>query len=162
MSFKLNAQALAAIDNLVIKDATLARSKAEQAQAVESALSVLRPLIVGKTQDEVRDAVIAKYAAVCGFETIIVERGTHAGRVGWPEGASAQKKACARFLDKLFDGECVEQSKPQRGEYNTPAELLSLAMPLVKAGAEYGEDLMHVLVAQAVSECFAALKKQAK
>ena len=122
MSFKLNAQAQAAIDNLVIKDAGLARSKAEQAQAVESALSVLRPLIVGKTQDEVRDAVIAKYAAVCGFETIIVERGTHAGRVGWPEGASAQKKACARFLDKLFDGEeCVEQSKPKQGQYETPA-----------------------------------------
>lgn len=159
MSFKLNAQALAAIDNLVIKDATLARSKAEQAQAVESALSVLRPLIVGKTQDEVRDAVIAKYAAVCGFETIIVAKGTHAGRVGWPEGAAAQKKACARFLDKLFDGECVEQAKPKQGQYETPAELLQAALALVKLAAEYGEDLQKVLASQAVADAWVALKK---
>ena len=92
MSFKFNAAALTAIDNVVFADAGRARALAE-------ALPILRPLIAGKSQDEVRDAIITRYAATCGFETIIVERGTHAGRVGWPEGAAAQKKACQRFLD---------------------------------------------------------------
>ena len=152
MSFKFNAAALTAIDNVVFADAGRARALAE-------ALPILRPLIAGKSQDEVRDAIITRYAATCGFETIIVERGTHAGRVGWPEGAAAQKKACQRFMAELFADESIAQSKPTKGEYETPAELLQLAMPLVKAGAEYGEDLMKVLVAQAVAECFAALKK---
>jgi len=152
MSFKFNAAALTAIDNVVLADAGRARALAE-------ALSVLRPLIAGKSQDEVRDAIITRYAATCGFETIIVEKGKWAGRVGWPEGAAAQKKACQRFMAELFADESVGQAKQA---YETPAELLQLAMPLVKAGAEYGDELMKQLVAQAVAECFAALKKQSK
>lgn len=155
MSFKFNAAALTAIDNVVLADAGRARALAE-------ALSVLRPLIAGKSQDEVRDAIITRYAATCGFETIIVEKGKWAGRVGWPAGSDAQKKACQRFMAELFADESVAQSKPTKGEYETPAELLQLAMPLVKAGAEYGDELMKQLVAQAVAECFAALKKQSK
>ena len=152
MAFKFNAAALAAIDAVVFADAGRARALAE-------ALPILRAQVAGQSQDECRDAIITRYAATCGFETIIVERGTHAGRVGWPEGAAAQKKACQRFMSDIFADEAVAQSKPTKGEYETPAELLQLAMPLVKAGAEYGEDLMKVLVAQAVAECFAALKK---
>ncbi len=152
MSFKLNAAALTAIDNVVLADAGRARALAE-------ALSVLRPLIAGKSQDEVRDAIITRYAATCGFETIIVEKGKWAGRVGWPAGSDAQKKACQRFMAELFADESVAQAKQA---YETPAELLQLAMPLVKAGAEYGDELMKQLVAQAVAECFAALKKQSK
>ena len=152
MAFKFNAQGLTAIADMAIADATRARKLAE-------ALVILRPQIEGKDRDEVRDAIVEQYATTCGFETIIVAKGKWAGRVGWPNDC-AQKKACNRFIDKLFDdADCVEQSKPARGEYETPAELLQLAMPLVKAGAEYGEDLMKVLVAQAVAECFAALKK---
>ena len=152
MAFKLNTQALTAIDNVVLADAGRARALAE-------ALSVLRPLIAGKSQDEVRDAIVTRYAATCGFETIVVERGTHAGRVGWPEGAAAQKKACQRFMAELFADESVAQSKPTKGEYETPAELLQAALALVKLAAEYGEDLQKVLASQAVADAWVALKK---
>lgn len=155
MSFKLNAAALSSIESVVLADAGRAR-------AVAAALTVLRPMIAGQAPDSVRDAIITQYAKVSGFETIIVSKGTHAGRVGWPAGSDAQKKACQRFMAELFADESVAQSKPTKGEYETPAELLQLAMPLVKAGAEYGDELMKQLVAQAVAECFAALKKQAK
>ena len=152
MSFKLNAAALSSIESVVLADAGRAR-------AVAAALTVLRPMIAGQSPDSVRDAIIAQYAKVSGFETIIVAKGTHAGRVGWPAGSDAQKKACQRFMAELFADESVGQAKQA---YETPAELLQLAMPLVKAGAEYGDELMKQLVAQAVAECFAALKKQSK
>lgn len=154
MSFKFNAAALTAIDNVVLADAGRARALAE-------ALSVLRPLIAGKSQDEVRDAIITRYAATCGFETIIVEKGKWAGRVGWPAGSDAQKKACQRFMAELFADESVAQSKPTKGEYETPAELLSKALELVQLAAEYGEDLQKMLASQAVADAWVALKKQA-
>lgn len=152
MSFKFNAAALTAIADMAIADATRARKLAE-------ALVILRPQIKGKNRDEVRDAVVTQYATTCGFETIIVAKGTHAGRVGWPNDC-AQKKACNRFIDKLFeDAESVEQSKPAKGEYETPAELLSKALELVQLAAEYGKDLQKVLASQAVADAWVALKK---
>lgn len=146
MAFKFNAQALTAIDNVVFADAGRARALAE-------ALPILRPLIAGKSQDEVRDAIITRYAATCGFETIIVAKGTHAGRVGWPEGAAAQKKACQRFLSELFADESVAQA---RVEVEVPAELLAIALRLVKLANEYEDS--KKLAAAAVAEAFASLK----
>ena len=146
MAFKLNTQALTAIDNVVLADAGRARALAE-------ALSVLRPLIAGKSQDEVRDAIVTRYAATCGFETIIVERGTHAGRVGWPEGAAAQKKACQRFMAELFADESVAQAREQ---LEVPDALLQAALKLVKLAAEYEDS--KKLAAAAVAQAFASLK----
>jgi hypothetical protein len=152
MSFKFNAIALSSIESVVLADAGRAR-------AVASAIATLRPMIAGQSPDSVRDAIIAQYAKVAGFETIIVAKGTHAGRVGWPEGAAAQKKACQRFMAELFADESVAQSKPTKGEYETPAELLSKALELVQLAAEYGEDLQKVLASQAVADAWVAIKK---
>ena len=146
MSFKFNTAALTAIDNVVFADAGRARALAE-------ALPILRPLIAGKSQDEVRDAIITRYAATCGFETIIVERGTHAGRVGWPEGAAAQKKACQRFMAELFADESVAQA---REELEVPDALLQAALKLVKLANEYEDS--KKLAAAAVAQAFASLK----
>lgn len=146
MSFKFNAAALTAIDNVVFADAGRARALAE-------ALPILRPLIAGKSQDEVRDAIITRYAATCGFETIIVERGTHAGRVGWPEGAAAQKKACQRFMAELFADESVAQAREQ---LEVPDALLQAALKLVKLANEYEDS--KKLAAAAVAQAFASLK----
>lgn len=149
MAFKFNAQGLTAIADMAIADATRARKLAE-------ALVILRPQIEGKDRDEVRDAIVEQYATTCGFETIIVAKGKWAGRVGWPNDC-AQKKACNRFIDKLFEGEeCVEQSKPKQGQYETPAELLQAALKLVKLANEY-EDSKR-LAAAAVAQAFASLK----
>lgn len=146
MAFKFNAAALTAIDNVVFADAGRARALAE-------ALPILRPLIAGKSQDEVRDAIITRYAATCGFETIIVERGTHAGRVGWPEGAAAQKKACQRFMAELFADESVAQAREQ---LEVPDALLQAALKLVKLANEYEDS--KKLAAAAVAQAFASLK----
>lgn len=146
MSFKFNAAALTAIDNVVFADAGRARALAE-------ALPILRPLIAGKSQDEVRDAIITRYAATCGFETIIVERGTHAGRVGWPEGAAAQKKACQRFMAELFADESVAQAREQ---LEVPDALLQAALRLVKLANEYEDS--KKLAAAAVAQAFSSLK----
>ena len=146
MSFKFNAAALTAIDNVVFADAGRARALAE-------ALPILRPLIAGKSQDEVRDAIITRYAATCGFETIIVERGTHAGRVGWPEGAAAQKKACQRFMSDIFADESVAQAREQ---LEVPDALLQAALRLVKLANEYEDS--KKLAAAAVAQAFASLK----
>lgn len=146
MSFKFNAAALTAIDNVVFADAGRARALAE-------ALPILRPLIAGKSQDEVRDAIITRYAATCGFETIIVERGTHAGRVGWPEGAAAQKKACQRFMAELFADESVAQAREQ---LEVPDALLQAALVLVKLANEYEDS--KKLAAAAVAQAFSSLK----
>jgi hypothetical protein len=146
MAFKFNAAALTAIDNVVFADAGRARALAE-------ALPILRPLIAGKSQDEVRDAIITRYAATCGFETIIVERGTHAGRVGWPEGAAAQKKACQRFMAELFADESVAQAREQ---LEVPDALLQAALKLVKLANEYEDS--KKLAAAAVAQAFSSLK----
>lgn len=146
MSFKFNAQALSSIESVVLADAGRAR-------AVAAAIAVLRPMIAGKSQDDVRDAVIAQYAKVAGFETIIVERGTHAGRVGWPEGAAAQKKACQRFIAELFADESVAQAREQ---LEVPDALLQAALKLVKLANEYEDS--KKLAAAAVAQAFSSLK----
>ena len=126
---------------------------AGRARALAEALPILRPLIAGKSQDEVRDAIITRYAATCGFETIIVERGTHAGRVGWPEGAAAQKKACQRFMSDIFADESVAQAREQ---LEVPDALLKAALRLVKLANEYEDS--KKLAAAAVAQAFASLK----
>ncbi len=146
MAFKFNAAALAAIDAVVFADAGRARALAE-------ALPILRAQVAGQSQDECRDAIITRYAATCGFETIIVERGTHAGRVGWPEGAAAQKKACQRFMSDIFADESVAQAREQ---LEVPAALLQAALKLVKLANEYEDS--KKLAAAAVAQAFASLK----
>lgn len=146
MAFKFNAAALAAIDAVVFADAGRARALAE-------ALPILRAQVAGQSQDECRDAIITRYAATCGFETIIVERGTHAGRVGWPEGAAAQKKACQRFMSDIFADESVAQAREQ---LEVPDALLQAALVLVKLANEYEDS--KKLAAAAVAQAFASLK----
>lgn len=146
MSFKLNAAALSSIESVVLADAGRAR-------AVAAALTVLRPMIAGQAPDSVRDAIIAQYAKVSGFETIIVAKGTHAGRVGWPEGAAAQKKACQRFMAELFADESVAQAREQ---LEVPDALLQAALRLVKLANEYEDS--KKLAAAAVAQAFASLK----
>lgn len=146
MSFKLNAAALSSIESVVLADAGRAR-------AVASAIATLRPMIAGQSPDSVRDAIIAQYAKVAGFETIIVAKGTHAGRVGWPEGAAAQKKACQRFMAELFADESVAQA---REALEVPAALLQAALRLVKLANEYEDS--KKLAAAAVAQAFASLK----
>lgn len=146
MSFKLNAAALSSIESVVLADAGRAR-------AVASAIATLRPMIAGQSPDSVRDAIIAQYAKVAGFETIIVAKGTHAGRVGWPEGAAAQKKACQRFMAELFADESVAQAREQ---LEVPAALLQAALRLVKLANEYEDS--KKLAAAAVAQAFASLK----
>ena len=146
MSFKLNAVALSAVESVVLADAGRAR-------AVAAALAVLRPMIAGQSPDSVRDAIITQYAKVSGFETIIVSKGTHAGRVGWPEGAAAQKKACQRFMAELFADESVAQAREQ---LEVPDALLQAALRLVKLANEYEDS--KKLAAAAVAQAFASLK----
>lgn len=146
MSFKLNAAALSSIESVVLADAGRAR-------AVAAALTVLRPMIAGQAPDSVRDAIITQYAKVSGFETIIVSKGTHAGRVGWPEGAAAQKKACQRFMAELFADESVAQAREQ---LEVPDALLQAALRLVKLANEYEDS--KKLAAAAVAQAFASLK----
>ena len=146
MSFKLNAIALSSIESVVLADAGRAR-------AVASAIATLRPMIAGQSPDSVRDAIITQYAKVAGFETIIVAKGTHAGRVGWPEGAAAQKKACQRFMAELFADESVAQAREQ---LEVPDALLQAALKLVKLANEYEDS--KKLAAAAVAQAFASLK----
>ena len=146
MSFKLNAAALSSIESVVLADAGRAR-------AVAAALTVLRPMIAGQAPDSVRDAIITQYAKVSGFETIIVSKGTHAGRVGWPEGAAAQKKACQRFMAELFADESVAQAREQ---LEVPDALRQAALRLVKLANEYEDS--KKLAAAAVAQAFASLK----
>ena len=146
MSFKLNAVALSAVESVVLADAGRAR-------AVAAALTVLRPMIAGQAPDSVRDAIITQYAKVSGFETIIVSKGTHAGRVGWPEGAAAQKKACQRFMAELFADESVAQAREQ---LEVPDALRQAALRLVKLANEYEDS--KKLAAAAVAQAFASLK----
>ena len=141
---KLNAAAVAAIESLA------AAGSAEERATVQ-ALPVLRAQFAGCDRELAKATFAHNYAQAVGIALKV--QGTD--RLVWPKQADADrqrsleraKRACNRFLVRLFEGEAGKATEPKARRVD--AELMAKVQNMIaRAGLSKGEarDLFNAVI----------------
>ena len=141
---KLNAAAVAAIE-------ALAASGSAEERAATAALPVLRAQFAGHDRELAKATFAHNYATAVGIELKV--QGT--GRLVWPKQDDAArqqsleraKRACNRFLVRLFEGEAGKATEPKARRVD--AELLAKVQNIIsRAGLTKADarDLFNAVI----------------